>query len=119
MAPASVRVEVAFSPQAGQVWRRDVSLPDGGTVRDALLASGLTQAFPSVDLGDVSLSVGVWGRRCGLGEGLRDGDRVEVYRPLRVDPNQARLQRHAAERKRKEMAAEPKPPRGRRAPGTR
>ena len=96
MAPASLQVEVAFSPLAGQVWRRVVSLPEGSRVHDALAASGLTLAFPSLDL--AQHAVGVWGRRRALDALLRDGDRVEVYRALRVDPKEARRQRQAAQR---------------------
>jgi putative ubiquitin-RnfH superfamily antitoxin RatB of RatAB toxin-antitoxin module len=40
----------------------------------------------------------VWGRRCALTQRLNDGDRVEIYRPLSVDPKQARRLRDKAAR---------------------
>ena len=57
----------------------------------ALQASGIGGEFPSLDLSGAS--VGIWGRKARLDEVLRDGDRIEVYRPLRVDPTVARRER--------------------------
>jgi putative ubiquitin-RnfH superfamily antitoxin RatB of RatAB toxin-antitoxin module len=57
-----------------------VTLPAGATVRDALAAASLTGA-----------AVGIFGRRVELETKL--GDRVEVYRPLAVDPKEARRRR--------------------------
>ena len=60
----------------------NVDLPAGATVRDALAASGLEgHAF------------GVFGKRVELDQPLKDGDRVEVYRPLAIDPKEARRRR--------------------------
>lgn len=63
------------------------------TVHDALLASGL--ADPHQD----GLAVGIWGRRASLGTRLRDQDRLEIYRPLTVDPKEARRVRYRAHTK--------------------
>ena len=57
----------------------------------ALQASGLAGAFPELELREAG--VGVWGRKARLEQVLRDGDRVEVYRPLQVDPKLARRER--------------------------
>lgn len=57
----------------------------------ALRASGLADDFPGLDLG--AASVGVWGRKARLDDPLQQGDRIEVYRPLRVDPKVARRER--------------------------
>ena len=54
-------------------------------------ASGITAEFPSLDLSGASM--GIWGRKAGLDDALREGDRIEVYRPLRVDPKVARRER--------------------------
>lgn len=66
-------------------------LPEGSTVRDALLASD----WPHAQAGDgvEGADVGVWGRRCTGDQPLREGDRVEVYRGLLVDPKVARRER--------------------------
>jgi putative ubiquitin-RnfH superfamily antitoxin RatB of RatAB toxin-antitoxin module len=68
-----------------------VELADGGTVLQALQASGLQAEFPELDLN--SAAVGVWARQARLDQVLRDQDRVEVYRPLKIDPKLARRER--------------------------
>jgi len=82
-----VHVTVAHSPQPGQVLEQALRLPAGATLQDALAATGL--GFTSVR------DVGVWGRSVPLVQRLQGGDRVEVYRPLRVDPKHARRERFA------------------------
>lgn len=88
--PAStgVSVEVVHSPAPRQVSRTPLTLPRGATVRDALLASGLWAGS-----GDAP-AAGIWGRRAPLDTTLREGDRVEIYRALVVDPKEARRQRY-------------------------
>jgi putative ubiquitin-RnfH superfamily antitoxin RatB of RatAB toxin-antitoxin module len=86
-----IRVCVLYSPAAREVLEWDVALAPGATVLRALQASGLPAAFPQLDLGTVA--VGVWGRKARLDQVLRDRDRVEVYRPLEVDPKLARRER--------------------------
>ena len=68
-----------------------VSLPAGATLREAVIASGLTEAFPSIDLEQAT--AGVWGRKAGWDQPLHARDRVEVYRALLVDPKVARRER--------------------------
>ncbi|HEX4331416.1 MAG TPA: RnfH family protein [Usitatibacter sp.] len=68
-----------------------VELAEGATVADALAAAALGARFPGEDL--AALDVGVWGSRVGRDAALREGDRVEVYRPLRADPKEMRRKR--------------------------
>ncbi|HEY0821411.1 MAG TPA: RnfH family protein [Rhizobacter sp.] len=89
-------IEVAYSPAPGRVERWCVRLPTGGCVGDAILQSGLLSAHPQLAL--ETLSVGVWGVPRGLDHPLRDQDRVEVYRPLTVDPKEARRLRYRSHR---------------------
>ena len=84
------RIEVAWSPTPREVQLVALQLPVGATVRQALLASRL-----ELDWG--GLIVGIWGRVAALDDAVRDGDRVEVYRVLRVDPKEARRQRYRAQ----------------------
>ena len=91
MAVPPLAVIVAYSPDARQVEQVPVRLPAGSTVRDAVQASGLCQRYPALDLGRAG--VGVWGRPAKPEQPLRDGDRVELYRPLAVDPKVARRER--------------------------
>ena len=81
-------VTVAYSPKAGQVDEREVRLEAGATLLDALRSSGLLDRYPEID--PHAQAVGIWGQFRPLDAALRDGDRVEVYRPLRVDPKEAR-----------------------------
>lgn len=86
-----MQVCVVYSPAARQVLELPVQLPAGASVREALQASGLAARCPELELDGVS--VGVWGRRATLEQILREQDRVEIYRPLRVDPKVARRER--------------------------
>lgn len=89
-------VTVAYSPHAGAVDEIAVSLPFGASFADAVQASGLLQRHPGLDLANAA--VGVWGVLRGLQDLLRDADRVEVYRPLVVDPKEARRRRQQIQR---------------------
>ena len=87
--PAStVRVAIACSPVAGRAFEMTLTLPAPATALDAIRASGLFERHPELALG-VPL-IGIWGRACALEAVLADGDRVEIYRPLAMDPNEAR-----------------------------
>ena len=81
------RVTVCHAPAPRQVIEQELQLPEGATVRDALAACGL-----DVPEGG---EVGIWGRRCPPGHVLRERDRIEIARPLRVDPKVARRERFA------------------------
>lgn len=83
---------VLASPAPRQVQQVTLQVPTGTTVREALRLSGLQ---PGKADAPGTLTVGVWGRKCGLDQLLRDQDRIELYRPLRVDPKVARRERFA------------------------
>ncbi|MCI4440710.1 RnfH family protein [Tibeticola sp.] len=90
-----MRITVVHSHAPRQLWLRELDLDSGATVREALAASGLLDAFPTLDLG--ACTVAVWGQRAQPTERLREGDRVEVCRPLKVDPKVARRERFRAQ----------------------
>lgn len=94
--PAHIRVEVAFSPVAGQVVCSPVVLAAGLTVLDAIQQSGLPIDAQN-HLGNPP-RIGVWGQLRSLDHVLRDGDRVELYRALLIDPKDARRLRHRGQR---------------------
>ena len=79
----TVAVEVVVASPGRQILRR-VDLPAGSTVADALAASGLE---------DVQGRVGIYGKLVPTKTALRDGDRVEIYRPLQADPKELRRAR--------------------------
>jgi putative ubiquitin-RnfH superfamily antitoxin RatB of RatAB toxin-antitoxin module len=86
-----LHIEVLYCPGPGRCDASVLRLPPGACVADALAASGVVQRH-ALALGD--LQVGVWGRRCDETASLRDRDRVEIYRPLTVDPKEARRLRY-------------------------
>ncbi len=89
-----MRIQVAWSPRAGEAIETVVDLAPGATLGNALAAA-------AVQLDDgAPAGFGIWGRERPLDHPLHEGDRVEVYRPLALDPKEARRQR-AAPRHRK------------------
>lgn len=80
-----LRVAVLYAPAPRDLREVMLDLPAGATVADALAAAGVR-----VPEGG---EVGVWGRPASLAQALREGDRVEVCRPLLVDPKVARRER--------------------------
>jgi putative ubiquitin-RnfH superfamily antitoxin RatB of RatAB toxin-antitoxin module len=76
----------------------DVEVEAGATVREAIDASGLLTLEPA--LRDVRLDVGIWNHRARLDSPVNDGDRIEVYRPLTLDPKEARRIRARLRRQR-------------------
>lgn len=69
----------------------EVCLPAGATVRDAIEASRIVERHPEIDL--ARAKIGVYGKLKPLDAPLADHDRVEIYRPLIVDPKLARQRR--------------------------
>ena len=82
-----ILVEVVFARPDRQSLV-EVSIGEGATVGEAIEASGLSQDFADEVL-DV-LPVGIWGRRVDRSTRIRPGDRIEIYRPLELDPKAAR-----------------------------
>ena len=84
-----MRVELVWSPQAGDVQHRWLDVEEGATIATALRdCADFNQPLDQ-------LSVGIWGRVRPLDTPLRERDRIEVYRPLTVDPKEARRLRYA------------------------
>ena len=82
-----MRVEVVFALPERQVLLT-VNLKDGATVADALEASRIARQFPDEDLD--ALQTGLWGQPVDRDRPVKDGDRVELFRPLEMDPREAR-----------------------------
>lgn len=91
---AEIRVEVAFA-LADRQWLRSLLVPAGSRVIDAIHLSGITEVLGELRVG--AHNVGVFARPVRLDTPLREGDRVEIYRPLSCDPKQARRLRAAAQ----------------------
>ncbi len=85
-----LNVSVAY---AGPEWSGEIalSIPVGANTRDAIIASGIQQHIENFLMENASC--GIWGKTRPADYVLRDGDRVEIYRPLQADPKDARRAR--------------------------
>ena len=92
-AAAGLHVAVAASLRAGEATEWSLQLPLGATLADAVAASAAAGHLPSADISEGGC--GIWGKRAEPDQLLRDGDRLELYRPLTVDPKVARRERFA------------------------
>lgn len=105
-----IEVEVAFArPDKQRIIAMKVA--EGTSAYDAVVASGIISEFPEIDpdsnpMGIFSKPLNGKGRPWPTEYRLRPGDRVEIYRPLTIDPKQARLQR-AADRARDRVKDKP------------
>lgn len=90
---AALRIEVAYALAERQVLI-PLQMPPDSTVEQAILRSKIVEQFPEIDL--PSAKVGIFGKLSKLTAVLRDGDRIEIYRPLLADPKALRQQRAAA-----------------------
>lgn len=91
--PERIAVQVAYATPDEQV-SISLRVQSGATVREAIEVSGLLDRFPELDL--TVNRVGVFGRLRKLDDVVQAGDRIEIYRPLRADPKEARRRRAAA-----------------------
>ena len=87
-----MQVEVAYArPDKQQIV--SVKVPEGATALEAVKLSGIVDIFPEIE--PDAIDMGVFGKviKDPASHELREGDRVELYRPLKIDPKQARLNR--------------------------
>jgi putative ubiquitin-RnfH superfamily antitoxin RatB of RatAB toxin-antitoxin module len=87
-----IKIEVAYArPDLQKIL--SISVPVGTSVYEAAQVSGINKIFPEIDF--TSIDMGIFGKVVkdpGTQE-VREGDRIELYRPLLIDPKQARLNR--------------------------
>jgi uncharacterized protein len=86
----SIRVSVVYAlpERATEI---ELTLSEGATVAEAIDRSRIAEHHPEADF--EGLTAGIFGRVAARGARLADGDRVELYRPLRIDPKSARRRR--------------------------
>lgn len=87
----AVAVTLLCSPAAREVFEQSIDIAPGTTVAGLVAISGLDRCYPGLDWR--SMTPGVWGRPVGWDRVLVDGDRLELCRPLSVDPKVARRER--------------------------
>ena len=94
--PERVRVSVVYSTP-DRAFRHDLDLPAGATAGDAIERSAIVS---EAGIPDENLRhIGIFGRPVDRQTILRDGDRVEIYRPLKIDPKEARRRRASGGRR--------------------
>lgn len=89
----TISVEVAYARPDTQLIV-SVNVKADATIEEAIRACGILDKFPEIDL-NVN-KVGVFGKLTKLNKGMRDGDRIEIYRALIADPKEVRRKRAAA-----------------------
>lgn len=89
-----IKIEVAYATPALQKII-SLSVPKGTSVFDAACESGIERFFPEIDFDKIDM--GIFGKvvKKPKEQAIREGERVELYRPLIIDPKQARLNRAA------------------------
>lgn len=78
-----MRISVTYAESSRQRWI-DIEVPDETCAEEAIRLSGLLDEFPEIDL--QQNKVGVFGKVVKPGQALREGDRLEIYRPITADP---------------------------------
>lgn len=87
-------ITLMYAPAPRVVHERVLQLPAHTTVLQAIQTSGLLSEYPEIDLSQPeAFTVCIWGRKTTPGHVLRDLDRIEICRPLTVDPKVARRER--------------------------
>ncbi len=94
----TIAVEVAYALPAEQAIV-PVRVKEGTTALEAAQQSGITERFHGIDLENSKL--GIFGKAVSPGQALREGDRVEIYRPLVADPKEVRKARAARAKERR------------------
>ena len=88
-----ISIEVAYArPDRG--WLIPVSVSEGDTIISGIRQSGILDQCPEID--PDTLQAGIFSRKLPLDTPLKDGDRIEIYRPLKIDPKEARRKRTLA-----------------------
>lgn len=91
-----IHVEVAYATPMQQKIVT-IELPIGSTIQQAIAQSGILTLFPEIDL--AKQKVGIFSKRKSLTDKVSAGDRIEIYRPLTIDPMEARRQRVVKKKK--------------------
>jgi hypothetical protein len=90
---AAVVEAVVVYAVPGRAHLFETRVPAGSTILTAIQACGILSAVP--ELAGRELDVGIFGRSCRLEDAVHEGDRIEIYRPLAVEPKEARRLRAA------------------------
>lgn len=90
-----LQVELVYSTGDQTLIQLDLILGNNSTVADALAQSGILREYPETE----NLSFGIFSRPVDKQQQLKDGDRLEIYRPLTANPMEKRRQRAKAKKR--------------------
>ncbi len=90
MVTNKMKIEVVYAVGSQQEIL-ELEVEDGTTIRDAIESSGILDLYPDINL--AQQKVGVFNKIRQLNDIVKPGDRIEIYRPLLVDPKEARRRR--------------------------
>jgi putative ubiquitin-RnfH superfamily antitoxin RatB of RatAB toxin-antitoxin module len=85
-----MNVGVCYAEADRQLWMR-LEVPESSTVEEAINLSGVLKLYPEINL--ASQKVGIFGKITALDTAIKDGDRVEIYRQITVDPQTVQRRR--------------------------
>ena len=91
-----INIEIAYA-LPDRYYLKFFKVDEGTMIQTAILQSGILQQFTEIDLRENK--VGIYSRPAKLTDQLKDGDRIEIYRPLLVDPKEIRRKRAAEQAK--------------------
>lgn len=86
-----ITVEVVYAGTESCIRRYWVELREGSTVICAVESCAMELSLPAAAIDPTRL--GIFGRKVAPDQLLHDGDRIEIYRPLALDPMEARRRR--------------------------
>lgn len=95
---SEITIEVAYALPHKQALV-ETRVPEGTTAIEAAKASGISDRFGGIDLDNAKF--GIFGKAVPAKQVLREGDRVEIYRPLIADPKEVRKERAAKAREKR------------------
>lgn len=92
-----ITIEIAYAKPLEQILL-SLQVPPETNIKQAIMQSNILERFPEINL-DKENKVGIFGKVVTLNQALRNGDRIEIYRPLIADPKEVRKQRAAEGKK--------------------
>lgn len=95
----SLRITVVYSPSPRKVNEIELDMPENSSVKAALTLASHLEGFQAVE--SSKLQIGIWGRKVTESHLLRNLDRIEIYRELKVNPKVARRERFVKQGARK------------------
>lgn len=85
-----MNVGVCYAESDRQLWMR-LEVPDNSTIEETINLSGVLKLYPEINL--TGQKVGIFGKIAPLDTAVKDGDRVEIYRPITADPQMVQRRR--------------------------